>query len=132
MVVEYQAIDWGSVLTRRGSRAAPGQGGWSAFVTFSAGADNATPAANTQLRANGTAGWFGWPDDPEIETLRGEWFDAPDAGAQRAVAGRMQRRAFETVPFVPLGQYFQATAYRNTLTDVIPNFATFWNLKKRA
>jgi peptide/nickel transport system substrate-binding protein len=130
MNVDYQAIDWGSVLTKRGSKAAPAQGGWSAFVTFSAGADNATPAANTQLRAYGQAGWFGWPDDPEIEALRGEWSDAPDLTAQKTVAGRMQRRAFETVPFVPLGQYFQATAYRNTLTDVLPSFATFWNLKK--
>ena len=130
MTVDYQAVDWGTVLTRRGSKAAPGQGGWSAFVTFSAGADNATPAANTQLRANGQAGWFGWPDDPEIETLREEWFDAPDLQVQKTVAGRMQRRAFETVPFVPLGQYFQATAYRNTLRDVMPSFATFWNLSK--
>ena len=132
MNVDYQATDWGSVLSRRASRAAPAQGGWSAFVTFSAGADNATPAAHTLLRANGGTGWFGWPDDPDLEALRAEWFDAPDAGAQRAVAGRMQRRAFETVPFVPLGQYFQATAYRNTLTDVLPNFATFWNLRKSA
>jgi peptide/nickel transport system substrate-binding protein len=130
MNVDYQAIDWGSVLTKRGSKAPPAQGGWIAFVTFSAGADNATPAANTQLRANGQAGWFGWPDDPEIETLRGEWFDAPDLTAQKTVAGRMQRRAFETVPFVPLGQYFQATAYRRTLAVVLPSFATFWNLKK--
>jgi peptide/nickel transport system substrate-binding protein len=132
MVVDYQAIDWGSVLTRRGSKAAPGAGGWSAFVTFSAGSDNATPAANTQLRANGQAGWFGWPEDPDLESLRDEWFDAPDPTAQKAVAGRMQRRAFETVPFVPLGQYFQATAYRNTLSDVLPSFSTFWNLKKSA
>ena len=99
------------------------------MLTFSAGA---TPAASTLLRANGSAGWFGWPDDPELESLRAEWFDAPDLTAQRAIAGRMQRRAFETVPFVPLGQYFQATAYRNTLSDVIPNFATFWSLKKAA
>jgi len=130
--VDYQAIDWGSVLTRRASKAPAGQGGWSGFVTFSAGADNATPAANTQLRANGEAGWFGWPDDPDLEALREEWFDAPDAPAQRAIAGRMQRRAFETVPFVPLGQYFQATAHRNDLRDVVPGFATFWGVRKPA
>ena len=130
MQVDYRATDWGTVLTRRASRAAPEQGGWSAFVTFSAGADNATPAANTLLRANGQAGWFGWPDDPELEAMRDQWFDAPDLQAQHTIAARMQRRAFETVPFVPLGQYFQATAFRNTLRDVVPNFATFWGVSK--
>ncbi|MCK8784034.1 ABC transporter substrate-binding protein [Roseomonas sp. NAR14] len=130
MVVDYQAIDWGSVLTRRGSRAPASQGGWSAFVTFSAGADNATPAGNTMLRANGQAGWFGWPDDPELEALRARWFDAPDLPARQAAAAAMQARAFETVPFVPLGQYFQATAYRRGLSGVLPGFATFWNLRK--
>ena len=59
MTVDYRAMDWGSVLTRRVSKAAPAQGGWSGFVTFSAGADNATPAANTQLRAQGQRKRFG-------------------------------------------------------------------------
>ena len=130
MTVDYRAMDWGSVLTRRVSKAAPAQGGWSGFVTFSAGADNATPAANTQLRAQGQSGWFGWPEDQELESLRDRWFDAPDLAAQREVARQIQRQAFQSVPFVPLGQYFQATAYRNSLSDLIPNFATFWNLKK--
>jgi len=46
------------------------------------------------------------------------------------VARQIQRQAFQSVPFIPLGQYFQATAYRNSLSDLIPNCATFWNLKK--
>ena len=130
MVVDYQALDWGTVVSRRGSRAAPAQGGWSGFFTFSAGPDNATPAGHTMLRGNGTAGWFGWPDDPTLEALRDDWFMAPDLAAQQATAEAMQRRAFETVPFVPLGQYFQATAYRTGITGVLPGFASFWNVQK--
>jgi peptide/nickel transport system substrate-binding protein len=82
------------------------------------------------LRGNGTAGWFGWPDDPTLEALRDDWFMAPDLAAQKAKAEALQRRAFETVPFVPLGQYFQATAYRSSITGVLPGFASFWNLQK--
>ncbi len=131
MNVDYQAIDWGTVLTRRGSRAPAAQGGWSGFFTFSAGADNATPAGHTMLRGNGDAGWFGWPTDPRIEELRNAWFDAPDLEAQKKVAAELQVQAFQSVPFVPLGQYFQATAYRATMTDVLPGFATFWNVRKQ-
>ncbi|RVT98544.1 ABC transporter substrate-binding protein [Rhodovarius crocodyli] len=130
--VDYRAMDWGTVLSRRGSKASPAQGGWSCFCTFSAGADNATPAANTLLRATGQGGWFGWPEDTVLEGMRDRWFDAPDLAAQQDIARQMQRQAFQSVPFIPLGQYFQATAYRNSLSGLIPNFATFWNLRKGA
>jgi len=36
------------------------------------------------------------------------------------------------VPFVPLGQYFQTTAYRTSLSGVLDGFATFWNVKLNA
>ena len=130
MNVDYQALDWGTVLSKRGRREPPEKGGWSASFTFSAGADNATPAANTPLRANGMKGWFGWPDDSKIEQLRDAWFAAPDLAAQKAIAADLQRQAFQSVPFIPLGQYFQATAYRRTVTGVLPGFATFWNVRK--
>jgi peptide/nickel transport system substrate-binding protein len=32
-------------------------------------------------------------------------------------------------PFYPLGQYFQPTAYRNTITGILDGFATFWNVR---
>ena len=33
---------------------------------------------------------------------------------------------------MPLGQYFQPTAYRRHLTGVLRGFATFWNVQKAA
>ncbi len=36
------------------------------------------------------------------------------------------------MPFIPLGQYFQPTAYRTSLTGVLNGFATFWNVRKEA
>jgi len=130
MNVDYQATDWGTLLTRRAKKEPVDQGGWSAFFTFGAGLDQATPAANLMLRANGPNAWFGWPDDPEIERLRDAWFTADGLDAQRALAVQLQRRAFETVPYIPLGQYFQSTAYRTSLRDVLGGFSIFWNVKK--
>jgi peptide/nickel transport system substrate-binding protein len=42
----------------------------------------------------------------------------------------MQRQALIDVPYVPLGQELQATAYRDNLTGVLNGFALFWNVRK--
>ncbi len=130
MTVDYQAMDWGTVLTRRAKKDPVAQGGWSVFFTFSAGTDNMTPATMLTIRGNGQNAWFGWPDDPTLEDLRTAWFAAPDLATQQKIAAQLQLRVFETVPFVPLGQYFQPTAYRSNITDILSGFALFWNVKK--
>ena len=130
--VDYQATDWGTLLTRRGKKDPVDQGGWSAFFTFGSGVDQSTPAANLMLRANGASAWFGWPEDRDIESLRDQWFAAPDLDSQKRIAVALQTRAFETVPYVPLGQYFQPTAYRTSLRDMTGSFATFWNVRKES
>jgi len=50
--------------------------------------------------------------------------------AQRQIAARMQDQAFVDVPYMPVGQFFQPTAYRRTLTGVLNGFATFWNVRR--
>ena len=130
MNVDYIATDWGTLLTRRAKKDPVDQGGWSVFFTFSAGVDNASPAGNQLLRANGANAWFGWPEDAEIERLRDDWFAAPDLAAQKRLAEALQTRALEVVPYIPLGQYFQATAYRTSLSQVLSGFSIFWNVKK--
>ena len=37
------------------------------------GVRSALPVFHLFLRANGANAWFGWPDVPEVERLRGEW-----------------------------------------------------------
>ena len=130
--VDYQATDWGTLLTRRAKKDPVAAGGWSAFFTFGAGSDQATPAANLMLRANADRAWFGWPDDARIEALRDAWFAAPDLPAQQQIATALQERALETVPYVPLGQYFQPTAYRTSLSGMLSGFSIFWNVRKEA
>ena len=130
MDVDYVATDWGSVVTRRANKEPVAKGGWSAFCTAWAGADQINPAGHISLRANGEKAWFGWPDDPKLEDLRTKWFSAPDVAAQAAICAEMQQEALTSVPYIPMGQYLQPTAYRTSLDGVLSGFAIFWNVKK--
>jgi peptide/nickel transport system substrate-binding protein len=132
MKVDYQAIDWGTLISRRAKKDPVAQGGWSIFLSFASGTDVASPADDLVLRGSGAKAWFGWPDDPKLEELRDTWFAAPDLAAQRRIAEQIQLEAFHSVPFIPLGQYFQPTAYRKTVSGVLDGFATFWNVRKQA
>jgi peptide/nickel transport system substrate-binding protein len=128
--LDYQALDWGTVLQRRTSREPVERGGWSAFFTFGGGLDFASPAGHLGLRGNGTNGWIGWPDSPALEQLRDAWFDAPDLAAQQAIGRRIQAQAMQDVPMIPLGQYFLATAHRRNVTGMLGGLPMFWNVRK--
>ena len=128
--VDYQSVDWGTVQQRRFKKEPVDKGGWSAFFTAWDGADMLNPAGHLSLRGNGPNAWFGWPTDPKLETLRDEWFVAPDLAAEKRIAADLQAQALISVPYVPLGQNFQPTAYRSNLTGLLDGFATFWNVRR--
>ena len=66
-----------------------------------------------------------------METLRDTWFDAPDLAAQKKICEDMQTYAFEQVPFIPIGQWFYPTAFRNNIVDIVKAPGILhWNLKK--
>jgi peptide/nickel transport system substrate-binding protein len=114
--VESATSDWGTVLQRRAKKEPPAQGGWNALVVLFGGIDVGNPGGHPLLRANGADAWFGWPSSPPLEALREAWFDAPDAEAQKRLGREIQRRFFQDLPFIPLGQYFVDTAFRRSLT----------------
>jgi peptide/nickel transport system substrate-binding protein len=130
MNVEFVNTDWGTVVQRRASREPPARGGWSMFCTFWSGLDMFNPGVHQSLRGHGQQAWFGWPTIPRIEELRQAWFDAPDVAAQQRICRDIQQVAFEDVPYLPLGQYFQATAYRRNLTGVLKGLPMFWNVQR--
>jgi peptide/nickel transport system substrate-binding protein len=130
MNVDEQATDWGTVIQRRASREPVEKGGWSVFFTSFFGLDQLTPAGHLGLRGNGLNGWFGWCTSPVLETLRNDWFDAPDMAAQKAVAVKMQEQAFVDVPYLPLGEYSIPTALRRNITGLQKGLPVYWGLKK--
>jgi peptide/nickel transport system substrate-binding protein len=130
MTVDLQAMDWGSVIQRRASKAPPEKGGWTIFITTLTGLDTATPAADIALRGTGEHAWFGWPTAPALEALRDQWLAAADLAAQRRIAAAIQAQAFIDVPYLPLGQMFQPTVRRKTLEGGLNGMPIFWNIRR--
>ena len=131
MNVDYQAMDWGTVVQRRAKKDPIDQGGWNVFCTFWGGLDQFNPVAHSFLRGLGSEGGIiGWPSSPKIEELRGEWLDAPDLASQQKIAAKLQEQAFIDVPYAPLGQILQPTAYKKDITGVLGGSVLFWNIKR--
>jgi peptide/nickel transport system substrate-binding protein len=130
MNVDAQAMDWATLVGRRAKMDPVEQGGWSIFHTSWSGLDQINPAGHIFLRGNGKAASPGWPTSAKIEELRDAWFKAPDMAAQQALARELQLQALQDVPYIPLGQYFQPTAYQSNLTGVLPGNPVFWNIRR--
>ena len=128
--VEYSVMDWGSMLRRMGSKEAPDKGGYNLYCTYSAGVTQLNPSAHNFLRGSGEKATFGWSTSPQLEQLRDAWFEAPDAAAQAAIGRRAQAQAFIDVPYVPLGVFFQPTAYRADLTGMMKGLPLFWGVRR--
>lgn len=129
--VELVATDWGSVVQRRASREPVDKGGWSVFHTWFTGGFIMNPVVSAPFRGQGKAGWFGWYDNPKVETLTQEWLDAPDVDARKKIAAAIQQENYEQVPTVTLGQFQIPTAYRTNLTGKLEaNGPLFWNVKR--
>lgn len=130
MEVEVVSDALAPLQQRRTRRNAPTAGGWNMFFTFWSGLDLFNPGVNQALRGTGERAWFGWPTMPRMEELRGQWFDAPDLAAQQRVARDIQAEALREAPYLPLGQYFQATAYRRGISGMLKGPPLFWNLQR--
>jgi peptide/nickel transport system substrate-binding protein len=133
MNVDFQALEWGTVVQRRASKEPVDKGGWNIFYTFLGGFSNISPAANIAIQSSGTTGsWFGWPTDAKMEELRAAWFDAPDTAAQKKIVNDMQIEFWQNPPYVSLGMYDQPTAFHKYLTDVRDGWPQFYGVKKNA
>ena len=89
------------------------------------------PWLNPPLPSNGDKAWFGWPKDDALEGLRQDWLKAADSEERQEIATKIQERAFETVPYIPTGQYLPKTAYRKNVKGVIDAPALLmWNVEK--
>ena len=132
--VDLQAMDWGTLITRRTSKEPLGQGRLEHLPHLARRPrHDSTRPLNSALRANGEKAWFGWPKDPKIEELR----DALVRGARSRGAARSSPRAFRkrhstSVPYVPTGQFVMPTAYRKNLKGVIvAPVVLLWNVEKK-
>ena len=131
MDVDYAVMDWGTLVQRRAKKDPPEKGGWSMFITGWNGIDmTSTPITNQTLRSNGDKAWFGWPNLPDVQSGIDAWVNAPDLASQQKIAASIQMAAFEGVPYLPTGQYFQKTACLKDITGIIEGQYVFWNVRR--
>jgi peptide/nickel transport system substrate-binding protein len=131
--VDVQATDWQTVVQRRASQKPPKEGGWNMFFTFWVGADVANPVVNVSISGKGkVGGWFGWPEDAKMEAMRDAFARSSSPEEQKKIAADIQKEVYDQVIYIPLGQYFAPSAWRNSLTGVLDGPATplFWNVEK--
>ena len=128
--VDYQVLDWGAMLLRMANRNPIDKGGWNAFCVHVPGITQLDPSAHNFLRTQGEKGLFGWPDDPAIEALRDAWFRADDAAEQARIGANIQAAAFQSVPYVPLGTFYQPTAMKKDLQGMLTGAPLFWNIRR--
>jgi peptide/nickel transport system substrate-binding protein len=131
--VDLQPMVWQTLVARRASQKPPAEGGWNMFFTNWVIPEIWNPVVNPMINGRGKKGFFGWPDDPELEKLRADFVTAEGEDQRKAIAKAVQERAYDQVIYVPLGQYRMPAAWRTTLTGIVKSpIPVFWGLEKKS
>ncbi len=134
MNVDFVATDWGTVGSRRAQKTPPGQGGWSMFHTWHAGADCINPAAYNAIRANGDKAWFGWPTS-RARREGGSGTGSPPriSTRRRPRSKRLNKAALDDVVYAPTGFFLSYTAWRKNVSGIAKGpLPFFWGVSKSA
>jgi peptide/nickel transport system substrate-binding protein len=125
-------MDWASLVARRAKKEPPAQGGWHLFLTAWTAGDISSPLTMAMLNAKGDTGWFGWQNEPRIETLKAQFARAASSADKKRIASEIQTVAMDTATHAPLGQYQQPTAIRSNVSGILktPGIPVMWNIKK--
>lgn len=130
MNVRLEAMDWATMTSRRAVKEPPSEGGWNIFPTWWLAVDQLNPITNISVAASGDTAWFGWPENQKIEDLRDQFARATDPEKQMAIVEELQAELYDFVPYIPTGQYYQPTAYRENVSGVLEApVPFFWNIE---
>jgi peptide/nickel transport system substrate-binding protein len=130
MNVDFAAVDWGTVVARRGQKNRPAKGGWHMYHTSVYGVDWVFPTSPF-VQANGTAVVDGWAKSASVEAEIAAWFDASTLQDERSAAGRLNEAALNEVMCAPLGWYLRHYAWNKDLTGVTQGpLPFFWGVSK--
>ena len=129
---DLQLSDWGTVATRRARKDAPAQGGWNIFHTNANGAQLASPltSPSTITTCDGK-NFVGWPCDQKEEDMRMQYVHESDPGKQKALLELMHRELWQSLPYLPIGQFRQPFLWRSNVHGVLrSNTLVYWNIEK--
>ena len=130
--VDAQSADWSTISVRRMRRDTPQKGGWNLFITSQGGPDVASPTSNIWFNSRCAEANPGWACDLDLDKLVNAWMREPEAAKRHALIDGIQTRAYISVPYVPLGQYFQPIAFRKNVTGVLDApMPVYWNIDKK-
>ncbi len=130
VTVDQQTTDWATLLKRRLVKDPPSKNpaGWH-LVHFTVPVEALQdPASHPFLDSScAQANQFGWPCDPEIERLRLAYVDAATPEDQAAVKNSLRQRFAQSLPFLVVGQYYRAVAYRKSVHGLIDGpYMVYW------
>jgi peptide/nickel transport system substrate-binding protein len=129
--VDYQAMDWGTMTSRRASMKPPSEGGWHIFHTWASGVGSASPATYPHIYCTGKTAWFGWPTDEQVQTDIAAWYEATDPVAEKAAAATLNAALIAEVPFIPTGFFLNYQATRTSLSGVVnAPVPIVWDVRK--
>jgi peptide/nickel transport system substrate-binding protein len=118
-------MDWSTNLVVRARKEPPDKGGWNLLHTWWLAA-----AVHFGISGAGPRAWFGWPEVSQLEKLVTDWVRSTDQTKRKQLADEVQKVALSEVPYVPWGEWFQPTAFRRNVRDVLKfGVPIFWNVK---
>lgn len=131
--VQLLPMDWQSAVALRNNPKPPSEGGWNMAFTGLGGMDVSSPLTSLPLNTVGKDGWPGWPADDKIIELREAFALAKTPEERRTVAEELQKRVYDQVIYMPLGQLLTPAAWSAKLTGVLdgPAVPFFWNVEKK-
>ena len=132
--LDPQAMDWGTVVSRRAKKEKPSEGGWNIFITGTTVLTSSNPITHTSIGMGCDKAWFGWPCDKQFEDLRNEWAFAPDLESRKRIAVELSKRAYDQVPYISFAQWRTPVAYReDQISGVlsVPSVPPMWNIEKK-
>jgi peptide/nickel transport system substrate-binding protein len=129
--LDVQAADWATITARRAKKDDPKKGGWNLFITGTVGASTTDPLVSLWFMPSCEAAAPGWPCDKEIVDLVAKWSQEADTAKRKALIDQIQAKAYDTVPYIPLGQYQRPHGVRSNIQGILTAGTTvFWNIKK--
>jgi peptide/nickel transport system substrate-binding protein len=133
MNVEAISADVATFFALSGKKEKPGEGGWNLAQFYADSVNFSEPLTNTVLRTGGVnnAG-SGWPDNPKIEALKGEFLAARTPEDQQRIADAIQKEAYDFSLTAVTGQFQLIRAFRRNVTGVPDtSVPVFWGIDKK-
>ena len=134
--VDLQAMDWGTLTSRRPIKDAPSKNpaGWHIFHTATGYAGIKDPWGHANVSTACDKAWFGWACSPRASKALEELGNlTPGTEAFKRTLAEYHTALMEDVTYVPLGELFLYAAYRkDRLSHILETpHQVFWNVVKK-